>query len=495
MSLKISHKYSTAAGTPPVSGDIDVGEIAINAADAELYTKDNAGNIRKFQNTTTGTANGVQFTQVGTGAVQRTVQSKLQDVVSVRDFGAIGNSVTDDTAAIQAAATAAQALGTLFFPPGTYLISSPISIVGSNRGIQGAGDSKSLIYTTSNITMFELDNTAEMSSGVIQGIGFQANITGTRTSNIGIRVKSSTTAWFAHWKFIDLRFIGVNTCWSGDGKPTSLIDGYNVANYGYLTFTNWHTQANSLGHYPDYGIRFLGGPGAHNTYSSLHISANTYGISMGDGVVGVGDQLILGCDFSFCDAGIYINGPASLSEYRDRITVTACQFDALSTNACQFIRTRDFRLIGNNLGGIEHILDNCSDYQVDDIETYESRYAVRKFNLAAGSTTDLFEIDLTQSPILNGFSVLTLDIAVHSVNAGAGSAFATYTYAVEFTSGVPVVTEVRKYEKVAGGITTITPSVVSNKARFAATINSTTSGSYLAASVTVNGQFYKLNRL
>jgi hypothetical protein len=83
MSLKITHKNSTTAGTPPSAGDIDVGEIAMNAADAELYTKDTAGNIRKFQNTTTGTADGVQFTQSGTGAVQRTVESKLQDVVSV----------------------------------------------------------------------------------------------------------------------------------------------------------------------------------------------------------------------------------------------------------------------------------------------------------------------------------------------------------------------------------------------------------------------------
>jgi hypothetical protein len=85
MSLKITHKNSTTAGTPPSAGDIDVGEIAMNAADAELYTKDTAGNIRKFQNTTTGTAAGVQFTQAGTGAVERTVESKLQDVVSVDD--------------------------------------------------------------------------------------------------------------------------------------------------------------------------------------------------------------------------------------------------------------------------------------------------------------------------------------------------------------------------------------------------------------------------
>ncbi len=40
------------------------------------------------------------FTQAGTGAVQRTVDSKLKDVVSVKDFGAVGDGVADDTTAV-----------------------------------------------------------------------------------------------------------------------------------------------------------------------------------------------------------------------------------------------------------------------------------------------------------------------------------------------------------------------------------------------------------
>jgi hypothetical protein len=153
MSLKITHKYSTAAGTPPASGDIDVGELAINAADAELYVKDNAGNVRKFQNTTTGAADGVQFTQTGAGAVQRTVESKLQDVVSVLDFIPQsehadiknGTSTYDATAAIQAAINAASGgSGLVHIPDGVYRITTGLTIPDDGITIYGDGFGRSL---------------------------------------------------------------------------------------------------------------------------------------------------------------------------------------------------------------------------------------------------------------------------------------------------------------------------------------------------------------
>lgn len=69
----------------------------------------------------------VNFLQSGTGATTRTVQSKLRDVVSVKDFGAVGDGVADDTAAIQAALNSGVAL---YFPQpvGFYNITSNITI-------------------------------------------------------------------------------------------------------------------------------------------------------------------------------------------------------------------------------------------------------------------------------------------------------------------------------------------------------------------------------
>lgn len=140
MTYKITHKNSTVSNTPPVAGDIDVGEIAVNAADAELYTKDANGNIRKFQNTTTGTAAGVQFTQTGTGALQRTVESKLRDVVSVLDFIPQSEhaAIKAGTSSYEASGcfiSAAAASSSIFVPKGTYLIDNVVDIADDQTWI------------------------------------------------------------------------------------------------------------------------------------------------------------------------------------------------------------------------------------------------------------------------------------------------------------------------------------------------------------------------
>lgn len=66
------------------------------------------------------------FIQTGTGAVTRSVQDKLRETVSVKDFGAVGDGVVDDWAAIRAALdTNPKAL---YFPPGTYYLSKTINL-------------------------------------------------------------------------------------------------------------------------------------------------------------------------------------------------------------------------------------------------------------------------------------------------------------------------------------------------------------------------------
>ena len=74
------------------------------------------------------TSEQVTFLAAGSGASQRTVLDKLRDAVSVKDFGAVGDGVADDTAAIQAAITHSSAARIrLFVPNGKYKITSTLT--------------------------------------------------------------------------------------------------------------------------------------------------------------------------------------------------------------------------------------------------------------------------------------------------------------------------------------------------------------------------------
>jgi hypothetical protein len=84
-------------------------------------------------------------TQSGTGAVSRLLTNKIKDMVSVKDFGAVGDGVADDTGALQ---NAINAFAHIYLPPGTYRITSTIELP-DNKMLSGAGDA-TIIKSNSN---------------------------------------------------------------------------------------------------------------------------------------------------------------------------------------------------------------------------------------------------------------------------------------------------------------------------------------------------------
>lgn len=85
---------------------------------------------------TSATSTGqITYNEGSTGAVNRVLTSRLQDYVSVKDFGAIGNGVADDTLAIQAALDAQVPL---YIPDGEYLITSGLKL-SYGSALEGSG--------------------------------------------------------------------------------------------------------------------------------------------------------------------------------------------------------------------------------------------------------------------------------------------------------------------------------------------------------------------
>jgi len=81
-------------------------------------------------------AAGITFTQSGTVAVARTVQSKLTDFASVKDFGATGNGTSDDSAAWTAASAATN---TVRVRPGTYQLGHVVTAAANTTFLFDSG--------------------------------------------------------------------------------------------------------------------------------------------------------------------------------------------------------------------------------------------------------------------------------------------------------------------------------------------------------------------
>ena len=136
-------------------------------------------------------ATDVDYNQGGTGAVGRTVASRLQDTVSVKDFGAVGNGVADDTIAIQAAFNSSTQR--VLIPNGTYKITASLTLDG-NKSVEGAG---------SNVGMstIRLENSAVLE--VIK-VGSTSIFGGSIKNIVTDRVTYSGATENIGWAFYDM---------------------------------------------------------------------------------------------------------------------------------------------------------------------------------------------------------------------------------------------------------------------------------------------------
>jgi len=90
--------------------------------------------VQSFVNNTANNANSIIYNPAGVGAVSTTAQSKMRETVSVKDFGAVGNGIANDSTAIQAALDSLPLTGgTIYFPSNFYCgIGSTINITKNN---------------------------------------------------------------------------------------------------------------------------------------------------------------------------------------------------------------------------------------------------------------------------------------------------------------------------------------------------------------------------
>lgn len=187
----------------------------------------------------------VGFLQSGTGAVSRTVRSKLRDTVSVKDFGAVGDGVTDDTAAINTAIAQlnAGAAKALRFPAGVYVISSALTpITLSGVSLLGEGSRQSVIHQTTNNSTFWFKSTSPSTTDLgdvyISALGINQTIS-SPTAGVALQLTRVTRGYFSD---LDIRNVfGGIVIESGNDLH---FDSLTVS--GAYTWTSLATGSNLL---------------------------------------------------------------------------------------------------------------------------------------------------------------------------------------------------------------------------------------------------------
>ena len=164
-----------AAGRVPSSSEIWLADdllykfVLKDANDVLIATYDNISGVNSVD------ASRVTYDPPFIGSVITNVEAKLAQTVSVKDFGAVGDGVTDDTAAIQAAVNYAMANKIeLYFPEGTYLVRSINT--GSNLRAVGAGPAASVLRQTAvGAAIFYAGDSSNKSNIYIESLGFDVN--------------------------------------------------------------------------------------------------------------------------------------------------------------------------------------------------------------------------------------------------------------------------------------------------------------------------------
>lgn len=296
----------TVLNANPVTLDAN-GMASIWALGGQQYrqiVKDVLGNTIWDQ--TVGLIDSYQYP--ASGSVSRTVAAKLQESVSVLDFGADPTGAADSTAAIQAAVAALGAPGgVVYFPPGTYKAGgitlasyNNIRFVGAHQGNTATGAVR-IVPNSATTTVFSVQN--------LSGVWFE-------------KIAFVATTQMTAGSFVS--FTGCNDCGITDYYMQGGFDPVVINGVG----TGFWMQRGQIRNFNGYGVTVEGGAG------DIYIDAlimdqdnNTYTPQAGIYTPACGGSLnITNSDILHCHYGFWANPGAG--QFVDWVYMSNVYFDS-----------------------------------------------------------------------------------------------------------------------------------------------------------------------
>ena len=199
----------------------------------------------------------IGFLQAGTGAVVRYAQDKLRETISVKDFGAVGDGVTNDWPAIALAVAAARGKR-LYFPKGNYLCNTNGGTITLEEvelsgecvldGATGTIDQGSMLWITGTTnTPFKIRRGVSL-----QGLGFYYP---NQTDSATPTVYPVTFAFdFTNGP---VQFVNIRRCVVYNAYRLLDMDNGSSGGYGHIEISDNYICALNRGIYSRYNAEHL----------------------------------------------------------------------------------------------------------------------------------------------------------------------------------------------------------------------------------------------